>query len=80
VAPPAERYGRYQFDEPILDFLRRASPAELEELRAIQRRWSADYPAIDAWLDEYRMTTHPEARLVYFTQVLLGMADESGLL
>lgn len=80
VAAPAERYGHYQFDERILDFLQHASPAQLVELRAVQQRWVANNPDIDAWLDEYNMTKHAEARLVYFTQLLLGMADESGLL
>ncbi|MBN9520958.1 hypothetical protein J0H58_20955 [bacterium] len=79
VAAPAERYGRYQFDERIFDFLRHASPTDLADLRAAQRLWMADAPAINAWLDEYRITEHAEARLVYFTQVLLGYADEGGL-
>ena len=80
VAAPAERYGHYQFDEPILAFLRGATPAELDDLRAVQRRWIADHSAIEAWLDENNMTLHREAQRVYFTQVLLGMADEAGLL
>ena len=80
AATPAERYGYHQFDEPILAFLRAATPAELSDLQAVQRRWVADYPIIEAWLDEYNMTKHPEAARVYFTQVLLGMADEAGLL
>ncbi len=80
VALPAERYGHYQFDEPILAFLRAATALELVDLRAIQRRWIADHSAIQAWLDEYNMTVHPEAQRVYFTQVLLGMADEARVL
>jgi hypothetical protein len=80
LAGPAERYGGYQFHDRILAFLRQASSGELADLRAVQQRWAVNYPAIDAWLDEYNMTKHIEAGLVYFTQALLGMADEDGLL
>ena len=80
LAAPAERYGHYQFEERIIDFLRQASPAQLAELRALHQRWVADSPAIDAWLDEYNITKHAEARLVYFTLGLLDLADGAGLL
>ena len=80
LAAPAERYGHYQFDEPIWEFVQNASPAELAELRAVQERWEADFQNIDLWLDEFNITKHPEARLVYFTQVLLGTAADMGRL
>lgn len=80
LATPAERYGHYQFDEPILEFWRQATPEEKAKLRAIQHRWSDECEAIESWLDTYNMTRHPEARLVYFTQVLLGTGDDCGLL
>jgi hypothetical protein len=80
VAAPAERYGHYQFDERILDFLRHATSADLAELRAVQRQWLSDSRAINAWLDKFDLTDHAEARLVYFTQGLLDMADGAGLL
>ena len=80
VAAPAEQYGHYQFDEPIREFLLQATPDEMAQLRSFQKRWIDASPAIEAWLDTYNMTKHAEARLVYFTQVLLGTADDCGLL
>jgi hypothetical protein len=80
IAAPAERYGCYQFDDKIWHFLQQATPADLAELRTLQRQWGTDYPAIDAWLDAFNITKHAEARLVYFTQVLLGTADDAGFL
>ena len=80
LAAPAERYGRLQFDERIYDFLRAADSDERAELQAIGRRWAEVWPAIDAWLDTHRITAHPEARLVYFTGVLLGTGADAGLL
>ncbi len=80
LAAPAERYGHYQFDDPIYDFLRGLDPAERGELQELSRRWGEAFPAIDAWLSAYRMTAHPEARLVYFTGYLLGTGADAGLL
>jgi hypothetical protein len=81
LAVPAERYGRLQFDDPIYEFLQeRMTPVEQSELRALNRRYKQDWDAINHWLDEYRMTEHPEARLVYFTGCLLGTGAELGLL
>jgi hypothetical protein len=81
LAGPAEWYGRLQFDDPIYEFLQeRMTPDERAELRALNRRYKQDWDAIDRWLDEYRMTKHPEARLVYFTGHLLGLGEDAGLL
>jgi hypothetical protein len=80
LAEPAERYGRLQFDDPIYDFLRRVGSDERNELRALGRKWEKAWPAIDAWLNDHPMTAHPEARLVYFTGVLLGTGADAKLL
>jgi len=81
LAGPAERYGRLQFDDPIYEFLReQMTPEERAELRSLNRRYKRDWDAINRWLDEYPMTKHPEARLVYFTGCLLGTGVELGLL
>ena len=77
----AEVYGAYQFDQPILDFLHsRMTPEERAELRTLRQRYTDDAAAIDRWLDEYPMTKHREAALVYFTGHLLGLGADTGLL
>jgi hypothetical protein len=80
LAELAERYGHLQFDDPIYAFLRGATPKEREELRKLIERWNAFHPQIEAWLDEYNITKHTEARLVYFTGHMLGTGVDSGLL
>jgi hypothetical protein len=78
---PAEVYGGLQFDDPICQFLKeRMTAEERAELQALSRRYGQDREAINRWLDEFPMTAHPEARLVYFTGHLLGMGADLGLL
>jgi hypothetical protein len=80
LAGPAEVYGGYQFDEPIYQFLtERMTEDERVELRALSQRAGQDEEAINRWLDEFSMTEHPEARLVYFTRHLVGTAADMGL-
>jgi hypothetical protein len=81
LAGPAEVYGGYQFDDPIYEFLqKRMTREEQAELRELSRRMGQDWETIDRWLDEYPMTVHAEARLVYFTGHLVGTAADLGLL
>ena len=81
LAGPAEVYGSLQFDDRIYEFLQeRMTADEQAELRALSQRYGQDSEAIDRWLDEFRMTKHPEARLVYFTGCLLGTGADLGLL
>jgi len=81
LAGYAEVYGGYQFDDKILDFLEcRMTADERAELQELNRRYQQDWAAIDRWLDEYRMTEHPEAARVYFTGYLLGLGVDAGLL
>jgi hypothetical protein len=81
LAGPAEVYGGYQFENRIMDFLQtRMTPDERVELQALSIRYGEDYEGIERWLDEYRMTQHREAALVYFTGMLLGLGSDAGLL
>jgi hypothetical protein len=81
LAGPAEVYGGLQYDHAIYDFLQRhMTPEERAELRALSEKYRRDGEAIDRWLDEFPMTAHPEARLVYFTRYLVGTAADMGWL
>ena len=81
LAGPAEVYGHYQFEDAIMDFFcARMTPHERAELQALGRRYLQDGEAIGHWLDEYPMTRHPEARLVYFTGHLLALGADAELL
>jgi hypothetical protein len=81
LARPAEVYGRLQFEDRIYEFLQeRMSANQRDELRALSHRYEQDDEAINRWLDEFPMTEHPEARLVYFTGCLLGTGADLGLL
>ncbi len=76
----AEVYGAYQFDDRIWDFLENMTEDERVELRALDERMSRDWDAIERWLDDYRMTEHREAALVYFTAHLLALANDGEFL
>lgn len=81
LAGPAEVYGDLQFDDRIYEFLQeRMTADEQTELRALNQRYAQDGEAIDRWLDEFPMTKHPEAALVYFTAYLLAIGGDLGLL
>lgn len=77
----AEVYGEYQFEGAILDFLQsRMTADERTELQELSRQYERDEEAINRWLDEYEITEHPEAALVYFTGGLLALGKDAGLL
>lgn len=81
LAEPAETYGSLQFDDPIYEFLQdRMTPAEQVQLRELSQRYDQDWDAINSWLDEFPMTEHREAGLVYFTGHLLATGADLGLL
>jgi hypothetical protein len=80
LAGPAEVYGSLQFDDRIAEFLQeRMTADEQAELRALSHLYGRDWEAINHWLDEFPMTDHPEARLVYFTGYLLSAGTDLGL-
>lgn len=77
----AEVYGVYQFEGKILDFLQSQMTAdERIELQGICDKYQQDEEAINRWLDEYPMTEHPEAGLVYFTGHLLAIGKDARML
>jgi hypothetical protein len=81
LAGPAEIYGTLQFDDPIYEFLQqRMTPWERTELQALNHRSAQDCDAINRWLDDFPMTEHREAALVYFTFTLLATGVDLGLL
>jgi hypothetical protein len=80
LASPAEKYGVYQFEEKIYTFLRGMSEDDRRELKALLGRIIKDDTPINAWLDEYEITNHREAALVYFMNHLIALANEGGFL
>jgi hypothetical protein len=81
LAGPAEIYGKLQFDDPIYEFLqKRMTVSEQAELRTLNQRYRQDEEAINRWLDEFPMTDHPEACLVYFTGYVLTIGADLGRL
>lgn len=81
LVEPAEKYGKIQFEIQIFEFLdNRMTPEEKLELQALSVRWKQDCKSINKWLDEFNITNNPEARLVYFTGLLIGLALDSGRL
>jgi hypothetical protein len=81
LAGPAEKYGHYQIEDKIFDFLRTMSEDDKRELTALLApRTEGEAAQLEEWLDKYRITKHPEARLVYFLGYLLALANEGGFL
>lgn len=75
LAEPAEKYGKYQFEEEICAFLERMTADEEDELRALDRLARRDYDSINAFIRGHRITEHEESCLVYF---LIGLLDGMG--
>lgn len=75
----AEKYGRFQFDNRILDYLEKEmTKEEQEELIELGKMMARDWDCINSWLDKYEITRHREAALVYFTGHLLGLGNDIG--
>ncbi len=74
LAGSAEVFGEYQFDDRIWEFLETMTEEERVELRALNERMSRDWDALERWLNDYRITEHREAALIYFTMHLITMA------
>lgn len=72
LAGPAEKYGKYQFDNEVDEFFGSITREEYRELRLLQKKWKEDAMKINKFLDEHDMMKHKEAALVYF---LLGVLD-----
>lgn len=81
LASPAERYGHFQFDDPILDFLNYdITESEKAELKRLNDQMHLDSDQIEKWLDDFNMTKHDEARLVYFLIHLMCMGFDNKFL
>ena len=75
---PAEKFGGYQFDDQIAEFLDRATETEMEELAAIAERFrlNGHSQEFDAFLDQFPITDHEESARLYF---LFGLIDAAGI-
>ena len=75
---PAMKYGRYQFDHHVFDFLDRATDGEMAELAAVAERvlLRDDYPRVNAFLDENEIAESEAAARLYFLFLVL---DHAGL-
>jgi hypothetical protein len=73
---PAMKYGRYQFENQMSQFLEHATSDELEELAIIAERVLVNdhYPEVNRFLDRYRITEHEEAANLYFLFNVLDCA------
>jgi len=80
LAAPAEKYGRLQFDNRILDYLeKKMTDQEREELTELGRNMARDWDIINSWLDAHDITEHREAELIYFTGHLIGLGNDIGV-
>ena len=75
---PAMKYGQYQFDNEIDDFLRQAMDEEIAELTSVaQQIDAADHDdLIGDFLDRYPITEYKESANLYF---LFGVIDAAGV-
>ena len=81
LADAAEKYGRFQFDDRIRDYLfNAAGEKEIRELRELSILFEKNGDLINTWFDKFNMRLHPEARLIYFTQCLVGTACDLGII
>src|SRR5688500_14625581 len=80
LAAAAEEFGIYQFEDKIFRFLNGADARTKKELRLLVERIIPDEPAINTWLDEYNITQHREAQLVYFLMHLLALGNDAKII
>lgn len=77
LVAPALKYGRYQFDQEIFDFLEHATSDEMEELAMTAERVLINnhYPEVNRFLDQYQITVYQEAAHLYYLFGVLDYAD-----
>ncbi len=71
------KYGRYQFDDDVDQFLETASPdmmVELEQL-AERVRFNGHYKEVNTWLDGHEKEDEEGAARLYFLFGVLDAAD-----
>jgi hypothetical protein len=76
LAEPAEKYGKYQFDEEIDGFIETMTVAQRAELKVVADAMQRNRETINEFLDKYPMTEHKEAALVYFLEHLIAMIND----
>lgn len=69
---PAMTLGKLQFPNKIAAYLDQLDESGEKMLDDLIVKVNADWDEINRFLDEYRMTKHPEAQRVYFLTVLLA--------
>ena len=74
---PAERFGGIQFPAEVTECLEHLTTETKDEFGLLVKQINANPGAVDRFLDEYRMTEHVEARLVYFLWSLLAQYEDS---
>jgi hypothetical protein len=80
LAPLAEKYGRLQFDERILDYLNNhMSEEDRQELIDLGKTVVPDLADINSWINQFDMTEHQESALVYFALYLIGLGNAVGV-
>lgn len=77
---PAVRYRAMRFIEAIEAFMANVPQEELDGLRVLQQEIEKNQQMIDRFLDQYDMTVHKEAELVYFLTYFIGMLQCYGKL
>lgn len=78
LAAPAEKYGHYQFDDRISEFLEKATDADRATLAALIPGLKRDDKDIHEFFRDYSITEHDESRLVYFLCHLIAIAHDDG--
>lgn len=75
---PAFHYGAHSFESSMFDFLDRATPGEMAELRQIASRvkQGGHYDLVNEFLDKYSMSEHDECDKLYS---LFGVMDHADL-
>jgi len=76
---PALRYGKYQSENSIADFLESANNHQFNELKMLADRVleNRDYSTVLQFLDEYSIEQHEESARLYFLFLVLDHAGFS---
>lgn len=69
---PASKYGIIQSDDDVSSFCRSVSNVQLKELQEVSKAVAEGEDNVEAFLDRFPITEHPEACCVYF---LIGLID-----
>lgn len=77
LAEPAERYGAVQFPNEVTTFLEKITIEQQIEFDRLIKQLNEYSESVEHFLDQFRMTKHPEARHVYFLWNLLAHYADS---